>query len=47
MSRLKRLGCRQRGLSTRESLVGRQQRDEVLLEPAGVVDDVAAGGEQT
>jgi hypothetical protein len=27
-------------------LVGREERDEVLLEPAGVVDDVAAGDEQ-
>jgi len=27
-------------------LVGRQQREEVLLESLGVVDDVAAGGEE-
>jgi hypothetical protein len=26
--------------------VGREERDEVLLEPAGVVDDVAAGDER-
>src|SRR6266571_239116 len=46
ISPLRRPGCRQRGLSMAPILVGRQQREEVLLESLGVVDDVAAGGEE-
>src|SRR5207244_3074352 len=45
-SLVKGLAAVVRGMFAASILVGREQREEVLLEPVGVVDDVAAGRKQ-